>query len=64
MIGLKTVKQVADIFMVSERTVKRWLAKEKMKSIKIGGTVRITDEEIERIKAGVSQCNKDNMKDI
>lgn len=49
---MKTIQEVATIFNVTSRTVMRWLKDGDVKFIKIGGTVRITDEEIERIKKG------------
>ena len=46
-----TIKQVADELQVSVRTVKNWIAQEKLKVIRLGHrTVRITEEELERIK--------------
>ncbi len=47
-----TIKEFAEIFKVSEMTVKRWIKKGDVKPTKIGGTVRISDEEIERLKRG------------
>lgn len=36
-----TVKEVAEIFKVSEKTVYRWIELKQIKSVTIGGTVRI-----------------------
>ena len=49
---LVTVKQAAEIFPVTKRTIFRWIESGQIKAIKIGGTVRIPDEEIERLKRG------------
>ncbi len=46
-----TIKQVAVELQVSERTVRRWIAQDKVKVIHLGHrTVRLTEEELERIK--------------
>lgn len=50
--AMNTVKEVAEIFKVTTRTVQSWIANGKIKSIKIGGVVRISSDEIERIKKG------------
>ena len=47
-----SVKQAADIFSVTKRTIFRWIESGHIKAIKIGGTVRIPEEEIERVKRG------------
>ena len=47
-----TVKQAAEIFSVTKRTIFRWIESGQIKAIKIGGTVRIPDEENERLKRG------------
>lgn len=47
-----TIKQTADIFGVHWQTIRAWIKDGKVKTIKIGHTVRITEEEIERIKRG------------
>jgi len=49
---VNSIREVAKIFNVTERTVQRWIANGDIKYIKVGGTVRITDEEIKRIKDG------------
>ena len=49
---LVTVKQAAEIFFLLLRTIFRWIESGQIKAIKIGGTVRIPDEEIERLKRG------------
>lgn len=46
---MKTIEETATLFKVSSRTIRRWIREGALKSIKIRGTVRITDEEIDRI---------------
>lgn len=49
MMTMMTVKETADFFGVSPRTVFRWIKSGKLESVKIGGIVRIKGEEIERV---------------
>lgn len=51
---MKTVKEFAKEFNVSEITVRRWISEKKVKVIQQvkNGAIRISDEEIERIKKG------------
>lgn len=49
---MKTKEQVAEIFGVTLGTVNNWIKKGILKAIKIDRTVRISDEEIERLKRG------------
>ena len=44
-----SVKETADLFGVTKRTVFRWIKSGKMKSVKIGRTVRIKESETERV---------------
>ena len=46
---MMTVKETADFFGVSPRTVFRWIKSGKLESVKIGGVVRIKKNEIERV---------------
>lgn len=48
----KTVKETAAIFGVKPLTIRRWITDGKLRAVKIVGSVRITDEEIERLKKG------------
>ena len=48
----KSVNETAKIFGVKPLTIRRWIKAGKIKSVKIVGSVRITDEEIERLKKG------------
>lgn len=47
-----SVKEAAEIFSVTKRTIFRWIEDGIIKAVKIGGTVRIPEEEIERLKRG------------
>lgn len=47
-----TVKQVAETFKVTQRTVYRWISDGKLAAIKVCGSVRVLDEEVERLKRG------------
>lgn len=49
---MKTIYEVAELFGVHWQTVRNWIKDGKIKSIKIERTVRIPDEEIERLKKG------------
>lgn len=45
-----TKKEVAEILKVSIHTVTKHIAEKKIAIIKLGGAVRITEEELSRIK--------------
>ena len=47
---MKTIYEVAELFGVHWQTVRNWIKEGKIKAIKIERTVRIPDEEIERLK--------------
>ena len=47
-----TIQEVADIFHVSYGTAYSWVTSGRIKSVKIGGIIRISEEEVERIKRG------------
>ena len=49
---MKTIKETAKYFNVTEMTIRRWIDSGKLKAIKIVGTVRIEESEIERLKKG------------
>lgn len=49
---LYTVKQVACLFDVTERTVANWVRVGRLKGVKIGGKWRFTRAEIERFASG------------
>lgn len=52
-VNLKTIRETAEIFGVCEETVRRWIKSKKIKSVSVGGRfIRISEDEIERIKRG------------
>lgn len=44
-----TISEVADIFKVTTRTIHNWIAEGRLPIIKIGKTVRISDEDIKAL---------------
>ena len=48
----KTVKETAEIFKVKPLTVHRWIKDGKIRAVKIIGSVRIEESEIERLRKG------------
>lgn len=46
---VKTEAEVASIFGVSTRTVRRRIRDGSIRAVRLGGAVRIPDEEVERI---------------
>lgn len=49
---MKTIYEVAEIFGVHWQTVRNWIRTGKIKAVKIERTIRITNEEVERLKRG------------
>lgn len=49
---MKTKKDLCEIFRVSLGTVNNWIKQGKIKAVKIGRSVRFSEEEIERLKRG------------
>lgn len=49
---MKTIAEVAEIFGVHYNTIRNWIKNGEIKGVKIGNTIRIPDEEIERLKRG------------
>lgn len=49
---MKTIQETADILGVHYQTIRNWIKSDEIKVMKIGNTVRISEEEIERIKKG------------
>ena len=47
---LLTLQETADLFRVTSRTIRRWIKNGKINQIKFGRTIRISQEEINRIK--------------
>lgn len=46
---MKTVKEVAEAFRVSKRTIFRWINDGKIEAVKMGRTVRISNEEYSKM---------------
>ena len=46
---MKTIKETAAIFRVHERTIRNWITDGKIRAVKIKGTIRIPDEEVEKL---------------
>lgn len=46
---MKTIRETAAIFRVNERTIRNWIRDGKIRTIKIKGTIRISEDEIERL---------------
>ena len=42
-----TVRQLADFLVVSERTVRRWIADRQLKVVRLGRSVRISKTELD-----------------
>lgn len=49
---MKSVNEAAIIFGVKPLTIRRWIRDGKLKAVKVVGTVRIEEAEIERLKKG------------
>lgn len=49
---MRTIKETAKIFGVHWQTVRNWIRDGKIKAVKIERTVRIPEEEVERLKRG------------
>lgn len=49
---MKTIRETAKIFGVHWQTIRNWIRDGKIKAVKIERTVRIPEEEIERVKWG------------
>ena len=47
-----TVKEVASIFSLAEVTIRKWIESGKIKSTKLGRSVRISETEIIRLQKG------------
>ncbi len=46
---MKTVAEIAQEMKVTKRTVFRWIKAGKLKAVKVGGTVRVTEEEYSKL---------------
>lgn len=40
-----TIEEVAKLLKVTDRTVRRWIDDGKLKALKIGGVIRVTEED-------------------
>lgn len=49
---MKTIRETAKIFGVHWQTIRNWIRDGKIKVVKIERTIRIPEEEIERLKRG------------
>ena len=49
---MKTLHEVAKLFGVHYNTVAKWVKSGTLKAVHIGSVIRVTDEEIERLKNG------------
>ena len=47
-----SVKEVSKIFSLSTRTIWRWIERGDLDAIKVGKSVRISTNEVERLKKG------------
>ena len=47
-----TIKEFCELFKISRQTFNNWMAKGLVKVIKVDKAVRITEEEVERLKNG------------
>lgn len=47
-----TVEQAAEHFKVTTRSIRRWIKNGEIKASKIGGVIRISEEEIKRLEKG------------
>ena len=43
------IKAVAKLLDLSEKTIRRWIREGKLKAVKIGGSIRISKDEIANI---------------
>ena len=43
------VKEAAELFSVSEKTIRRWISDRFIKAVRIGGSIRIPMAEMERV---------------
>jgi excisionase family DNA binding protein len=46
---LYTIREISEIFSVSETTIRNWIKDGIIKSFKVKGIVRIKEEELEKI---------------
>ena len=44
-----TVKEVSQLLGLAEVTIRQWLSQKKIKSVRIGGAVRIAESELKKL---------------
>lgn len=54
---MKTITEFCEIFGITRQTLRNWINDGKVKTIKIGRSVRIMDKEIARLKNGDEETN-------
>ena len=47
-----TIQEVADMFHVTRKTVYNWINAGRLRAMRVGGTLRVDQAEIDRIKQG------------
>ncbi len=53
-----TIQEVADYFHVTRKTVYNWILAGRLRVVRIGGTIRIEQSEVDRIKRGETIAEK------
>jgi excisionase family DNA binding protein len=48
-VRLKTLRQVADQLNLSIHTIRAWVAQRRLRYVKLGRSVRVPEEEVERV---------------
>lgn len=56
--NLFTIKQVSYILKVHELTVRRYIREKKLAAIKIGGNVRVKDEDLQKFQKAYTVTEK------
>jgi excisionase family DNA binding protein len=60
--SLLSVKQVAFILKVHPLTIRRYITQKRLKAVKVGGNVRIEENEINNFHKEIKPENKSNKK--
>lgn len=53
-----TIQEVADLFHVTRKTVYNWILAGQLQVIRIGGTIRVEQSEVDRVKRGKTITEK------
>ena len=53
--AMLTIKELAEKLRVHDRTVRRWIKQGKIQVIKVDRTIRISDEEYNRLTGGKNE---------